>query len=252
MKKILLIFILIPFILIAQGNQQPPMFMNVMMTPQPDKIDAFEAGLAGHNKKYHTQGNQQVNVFWVTSGKNSGKYVWSLGPTSWAAMEETNNYSEDHTKDWNNNVAANAMPDMQFTYWKNNPLHSNFTRDFELKNLSIFMLDIKRFKYQEFLTVLDKVYKVFKTKDPNQQWGVYFNELANTGDGDFVWVDFFDNTSWMDREDKFPEWYEEVHGTGSFAQFLKEFENSTGWDMQEIWVFRKDLSGSDGKVEVPN
>ncbi len=252
MKNLLTLALLLPLLMVAQENQQAAIFMNVVLTPQPDKIEAFEAGVAAHNKKYHTEGTQQVGVFWIASGKNSGKYVWSLGPTSWAAMDESNNYSEEHTKDWNNNVAANAYAEMETTYWKNDPSHSNFTKDFELKNLAIFMLDIKRFKHQEFNALLDKVHKVFKTKDPDQQWGTYSNELANKDDADFVWIDFFEKSAWMGQEDKFPQWFEEVHGAGSFAPFLKDFEAVTNEDMQEIWLFREDLSGRPGKVMVSN
>ncbi len=247
MKRLLLILALVPLIAMAQ-NEQPPIFMNVMMTPQPDKIDAFEAGLAAHNKKYHADGAGTVSVFWVASGKNSGKYIWSMGPTAWVAMDEVNNYDDAHTSDWNTNVAANALPEMETTYWKNDPAHSNFSKDFDLKNLSIFMVDIKRFKQMEFNSILDRVYEVFKTKDPDQQWGAYYNELPNMDGQDFVWVDFFEKSAWMGQEDKFPQWYEEVHGAGSFANFLKDVEAATNGDMGELWIYRKDLSGSSGEV----
>ena len=110
------------------------------------------------------------------------------------------------------------------------------------------MVDIKRFKQMEFNSILDRVYKVFKTKDPDQQWGAYYNELPNMGGQDFVWVDFFDKSEWMGREDKFAQWYEEVHGAGSFAGFLKDVEAATNGDMGELWIYRKDLSGSTGEV----
>tara|TARA_R110002012_G_scaffold54189_7_gene138991 strand:+ start:3230 stop:3991 length:762 start_codon:yes stop_codon:yes gene_type:complete len=250
MKKLFIIAFLLPFLMVAQENQEAAIFMNVLMTPQPDKIEAFEAGVAAHNKKYHAEGTQQVGVYWVASGKDSGKYVWSLGPTSWSSMDETNSYSDDHTKDWNNNVAANALVEMETTYWKGDPSHSNFTKDFELKNLAIFMLDIKRFKGQEFNALLDKVQQVFMTKDSEQQWGSYYNELTNKDGADFVWIDFFEKSSWMGQEDKFPQWFEEVHGAGSFATFLKDFEAVTDGDMQELWVFREDLSGRSGQIQV--
>ncbi|WP_245967187.1 hypothetical protein [Ulvibacterium marinum] len=250
MRKLMyLTSFLIPFLFVGQEGQPAPLFMNVMITPQPDKIEAFEAGVAAHNKKYHADGAGQISVFWIASGKNSGKYVWSMGPTAWAAMDEANDYGEEHTKDWNANVAANAYAEMETTYWKGDVGHSNFSKDFALKNLSIFMLDIKRFKQMEFMSVLDKVYKVFKTKDPDHQWGVYFNELNNSDGQDMVWVDFFDKSAWMGEEDQFPQWYEEVHGAGSFPGFLKEFEATTEADTQELWVFRSDLSSSDGQVQ---
>ncbi|RDY61174.1 hypothetical protein [Flagellimonas nanhaiensis] len=252
MKKALLILLLLPLLIMGQETPQAPIFMNVMLTPHPQKIEAFEAGVAAHNKKYHTEGAGQVSVFWVASGKNSGKYIWSMGPTAWAALDAVNNYDEAHTNDWNTNVAANALPEMETTYWKNHPPLSNFSKNFGLKNLSIFMIDIKRFKEMEFMEVLDRVYKVFHTKDPEHQWGVYFNELSNNEGQDFVWVDFFDKTAWMGREDKFVQWYEEVHGSGSFPAFLKDFESVTNSNNEELWVFRKDLSGASGDVQPRN
>ncbi|WP_420602208.1 hypothetical protein [Flagellimonas sp.] len=250
MKRLIFILFLVPCVLLAQENQQVPMFMNVMLTAHPAKISEFEAGLAAHNKKYHAEGAASVSVFWVASGKNSGKYIWSNGPTTWAAMDEVNNPDPAHSADWNTNVAPYAMAEMETTFWKNDPTHSNFTKDFKLKNLSIFMLDIKRFKQQQFMAALDKVYEVFKAKDSDRQWGVYFNELNNMDGQDMVWVDFFDKSAWMGREDKFPQWFEEVHGAGTFMAFLTDFENSTNGDNQELWIFREDLSGSSGDVQA--
>lgn len=247
MKRLLVILTMVPLIAMAQ-EMQAPIFMNVMMTPHPEKIEAFEAGMAAHNKKYHADGAGTVSVFWVASGKNSGKYIWSMGPTAWSAMDDVSSYDDAHTSDWNTNVAANALPEMETTYWKNDLGHSNFSKDFTLKNLSIFMVDIKRFKDMEFNSILDRVYKVFKTKEPDQPWGVYFNEMPNMDGQDFVWVDFFDKSEWMGREDKFAQWFEEVHGAGSFANFLKDVEAATNGDTGELWVYRKDLSGSTGEV----
>jgi len=251
MKKLIyLTSFLMTWVIGAQENQPAPIFMNVMLTPQPDKIEAFEAGLAAHNKKFHADEGSQISVFWIASGKDSGKYIWSLGPTSWVAMDQANDYPEEHTKHWNAHVAANAKAEMETTYWKGDMAHSNFSKDFGLKNLSIFMLDIKRFKQMEFIALLDKVQKVFKTKDPDHQWGAYFNELSNNDGQDMVWVDFFEESAWMGQENKFPQWYEEVHGDGSFSDFLKEFEATTDRDSEEIWIFRSDLSSSDGQVQA--
>ncbi|MEL6919090.1 MAG: hypothetical protein AAFO99_15340 [Bacteroidota bacterium] len=240
----------IPNFTLAQESQQAPMFMNVMLTAHPTKITEFETGVAAHNKKFHTEGASAVNVFWIASGKNSGKYVWSMGPTAWSAMDEANNPDAAHALDWNTNVAPYTLAEMETTFWKSDIAHSNFTKDFTLKNLAIFMLDMKRFKQMEFMSVLDKVHNVFKAKDPDHQWGVYFNELANNDGQDMVWVDFFDKSAWMGREDKFPQWYEEVHGEGSFLSFLREFENTTNSDHQELWMFRADLSGTNGAVQA--
>ncbi|UJH67771.1 hypothetical protein [Allomuricauda sp. SCSIO 65647] len=250
MKKVLITLLLIPFLMSAQENQQEPIFMNVMLTPNPAKITEFEAGLAAHNKKFHATGPNAVRVYWIASGKHSGKYIWSMGPTSWAAFDEANNPDSAHSADWNANVAPYAEANMTTTYWKGDAKHSHFTKDFEMKNLAIFYLDIKRFKEQAFMGVLDKVTKVFKEKDGDEQWGVYFNELRSPKYQDMVWVNFFDSMAFMGREDKFAQWYEEVHGEGTFMGFLKEFEDSTHGNYSELWTFREDLSGLSGQVQV--
>ncbi len=250
MRRTLLILLLVPFVITAQDRPQEPVFMNVMLTPHSAKITEFEAGIAAHNKKYHADGPATVSVFWIASGKNSGKYIWSMGPTSWAAFDEANNPDEAHTADWNTNVAPYAEAVMETTYWKNDMKHSNFSKDFALKNLAVFVIDVKRFKQMEFMTVLDKVQKVYKEKDPDHQWGSYMNELANNDGQDYVWVDFFEKSAWKGEANTFPQWFEEVHGAGSFPGFLKEVEACTNGEYEELWMFRPDLSGADGKVEA--
>lgn len=250
MKKVLITLLLLPFLMTAQETQQEPIFMNVIMTPHSAHITEFEAGVAAHNKKFHANGANGVRVYWISSGKNSGKYVWSMGPTNWAAFDGGNNPDEAHTADWNTNIAPFAEAVMETTYWKGDAAHSNFTKDFNMKNLALFTLDVKRFKQQQFGQVMDKVTKVFKEKDGEEQWGVYWNQMPNNDGQDMVWVNFFDSMTWMGRDDKFPQWYEEVHGEGSFMDFLKEFEESTNGDASEIWVFREDLSGLSGAVQV--
>ena len=250
MKKAVFALLLVPLFILAQERPEEPVFMNVMLTPNPAKIVEFEAGLTAHNKKYHATGANAVRVYWIASGENSGKYIWSMGPTTWAAFDESTNPSGDHAKDWNANVAPYAEAEMETTYWKGDAKHSNFTKDFTMKNLAIFYLDMKRFKQQEFMSVLGKVTKVFKEKDADEQWGVYWNQLSNRDGKDMVWVNFFESMTWMAEDDMFPQWYEEVHGEGTFMEFLKEFEASTHADYQELWAFRGDLSGLSGAVVI--
>lgn len=249
LKNFLLTLLLVPFLLSAQEARDYGVFTNLMLTAHPKKIAEFEAGIAAHNKKFHSEGAYAANVFFVMSGKNFGKYIWSMGPIPWSAMDDAPQNENGHNDDWNANVAAHALSESPVTYWKFDTKRSNFTKDFKLKNMAVFMLDIKRFKGRDFMGVLDKVTKVFKTKDPDEQWGVYFNELSNMDGQDMAWVNFFDSSSWMSEEDKFPQWYEEVHGEGTFMEFLKEFGDTTNGDSQELWAFRPDLSGSDGSVQ---
>ena len=246
MKKVVLALLLVPMFIMAQESAQEPIFLNVMLTPHSDKIQEFEKGIAEYNKKYHTSLGEAASVFWIATGKNSGKYVWSMA-TSWDRLDG-DAQSANRMAEWNTNVAPYAEATMETTIWKGDMAHSNFTKDFTLKNMAVFMLDMKRFKNRELMGVLGKVHKVFKTKDPDGQWGVYWNQLANNDGQDMVWIDFFDSMSWMGENDQFPQWYEEVYGEGTFLEFVNEFEAATDGDSQEIWMFRPDLSGAVGKV----
>lgn len=250
MGKLAYLMLLIPFLATSQSTSEQTIFENGMITANPAKIKEFETGMAAHNKKYHAEGVHGARVYWVSNGPNTGKYIWAMGPMPWDALD-TRPAAEGHDEDWNTKVLPYVMADGNTTYWKFRPELSNFTKDFTLKNLSVFIVDMKRFKDVEFMDIVSRVSKVYKAKMADQTFGVYFNAMPSSKEGnDFAWVDFFDKASWMGREDKFPQFYEEVHGKDSFAKFLKDVEAATEGEMSELWVYRADLSGLGAQVEA--
>jgi len=250
MKRVFLVLALLPLMIMAQEAPESVVIENVMLTPHPTKVAEFETGIAAHNQKYHTTGAFQSQVYWISSGKNSGKYIWSMGPLPWSAMDNRPTEDNGHDADWNTNVAPYTLAEGETHYWKFHPKFSNMSKDFSLKNISVFMLDIKRFKNPQAIEVIKKVQKVYLEKRPDHMYGVYTNELANTDGLDMAWVDFFDKMAWLGEEDNFPQEYEEVHGEGSFESFLVEVEQAFEGEYEELWIFRKDLSGSKGEVKA--
>jgi len=247
MKKLMYSLLLLPFFAIAQTNEAL-IIENVMLTVNSEKIAEFEAGIAAHNKKFHADGPYGARVYNILNGKNAGKYMLIMGPLPWSAMDGRPS-SQEHTDDNNKNISKYLTPDVEVNYMKMHPDLSNFSKDFEINKVSVFMIDVKRFKQSEFIeNVLKKVAKVYKEKMPDQIYGVYSNEMNNMDGMGFAWVDFFDNSSWLGREDKFVQNFEEVHGTGSFLKFLADVEATTNGDRTEIWTLRKDLSGASAKV----
>ena len=65
---------LIPFMAMAQnpeqGNQQYAVFENAVLTPQPDKVQQFEEGIAAHNKKFHASDPYGARVYYISNGPN--------------------------------------------------------------------------------------------------------------------------------------------------------------------------------------
>lgn len=249
MKKLLCTLLLLPILAIAQTNEDL-IIENVMLTVNSENIEEFEAGIATHNKKFHADGPYGARVYNVVNGKNAGKYMLIMGPLPWSAMDGRPS-SKEHTDDNNKNINKYLTPDVEVNYMKMHPELSNFSKDFEINKVSVFMIDIKRFKGMDFMEkVIKKVAKVYKEKMPDQLYGIYSNEMNNMDGMDFAWVDFFENSSWLGKEDKFPQYFEEVHGAGSFAGFLTDVEATTNGDTTEIWVLRKDLSGASAQVKA--
>ena len=132
----------------------------------------------------------------LTNGKNAGKYMLIMGPLPWSAIDGRPARKE-HTDDNNKNISIpNAR--VSVNYMKMHAELSNFSKDFEIKKLSVFMIDVKRFSEQDFMEkVLKKVVKVYKEKMPDQLYGIYSNEMNNMEGMDYGWVDFFENSSWL-------------------------------------------------------
>lgn len=207
--------------------------------------------MSAHNKKYHADGACGANVYWISNGKNLGSDVWIMNPHPWSARDGRP-AQKDHNADWNKNVLPYVVSDGDQTYWKFNADLSNFPKDFILKNLLVEIYDLKRFQGKKMRELMQKIHKMMVEKFPEETFGIYTNELPSMTDGkDLANVSFFDKFSWMGEDSKFPEKYNEVNGAGSFATFLKEWEEITnGKYSSEIWIYRADLSGLNGEIKA--
>jgi len=68
MKKIFLLFLLIPLFGMSQTKNVTNSFR---VFPKPDKNAEFERGLAAHAQKYH-KGNWKWRVFEIQTGQDAG------------------------------------------------------------------------------------------------------------------------------------------------------------------------------------
>ncbi len=254
MKKIMYWLFLIPIMAIAQNpeqsSQQYTVFENALLSPQPDKIQQFEQGLAAHNKRYHASEPYGARVYYISNGPNVGKYRWVMGPLSWSAMDER---PEDkaHDDDWTNNVVKYMTADSDQAYWRFNNQLSNFPNDFKISKLLVDTYDVKRFKNEEVMASMEKVAKVMKEKFPDRAYGVYTNEMPSTKEGrDLSMIFFFNKMAWMGEDSKFVQAYEEMHGKESWKNFLKEWGEVTDGMETELWIFEPELSGLGADVTV--
>ena len=251
MRNLVFLMLLVPLLVISQTTDEYMVFENATITVHPSKVADFEKGVAAHNKKFHTDEIYGARVYWVSNGKNVGKYIWAMGPLPWSAMDGRP-AQEGHDEDWQNNVLPYMELDADQTYWRFHPDKSNFPNAFDLKNLWVRTFDMKRFTGEKSDKLLAMIHKTMVEKMGDETFGVYSNEFPSMTDKkDIAFVNFFSNSGWIGEDGKFAEKFNEVHGEGSFANFLKEWEAIThGTSTNEIWVYREDLSGLGPAVDV--
>lgn len=250
MKTIFYGLLLMPLMLISQNSAEYMIVENALIVPNVTKAAELDAGLAAHNKKFHKEGAYAAHIFYISNGPNTGGYIWSMGPLPWSAMDDRPEL-EGHDEDWNKNVLPYMMPQGEQHYWKFNPELSNFPVDFKMNKLLVDYYDVKAFQMDKAMALIKKIQKVMLDKFPNETYGIYTNELPSTKEGkDLAFVSFFQKSGWMGDDWKFADKYNEVHGAGSFATFLKDWEAVTEGKQSELWTFKPALSGNSGEVKA--
>lgn len=252
MKKLILVLLMLPIMALAQKDKEYRIFETANLTPKSGEVEQLEAGIKAHNKKYHAEGDFAARVYWIANGRYTGNYHWSMGSLPWSAMDNTTWDESEHASDWNKNVQAHITPwSGDQSYWKFNAELSQFPKDFTLKNLHATYFDVKRGEWENAMTLIKKVVDVYRAKLPDTTFGIYTNELPSTKNGrDIVMISFFDKAAWMGEDHSIKSKYEEVHGAGSFADFIKDWIAVTNGSESELWIFRPDLSGKSGQVKA--
>lgn len=221
MKKLIL-YSLVLFCLPLMA-QNDIMFEMVTMTPKDGMSDALISKMKMHNDKFHAQNPYGARVYSINTGKQAGKLVWTMGPTTWTDME-TRPGEGAHDDDWKN-VTDMLEDEINVEYFRFEPSLSNFPKDFDIKNLWIRFTDLTAWEEYRFRALMEKIQKVYAEKMPDRTRGVYYNTMGNSKDGrDVMTVQFFDNLSWMDERGEMPKLFEEVYGVNSWMNFMREIE----------------------------
>ena len=242
---------LLPLLAISQNSTEYGVFENAILTPNPAQITQFEAGLAAHNKKYHGEGAYAAQVYWISNGPDTGSYMWIMGPTTWSAMDNRPAQKDGHDADWNANVLKYIMPKRCQTYWKAIPEASRFANDFIIKNLVVDYYDVKRGKAKDAMALVEKIHKVYAEKLPEENYGIYTNEFSSTKEGrDLAVVSFYDKMGRISQDNGLDKKFDEVHGKGSWEQFLKDWHDVTEGGESELWIYQPNLSGVSGEVKA--
>jgi len=246
MKKTLLMLMLVMgSALMVFSQTDYKMWETIYLVPKKGHEADLKKGLADHNKKYHNSGPYTAHVWSVISGKHEGQYLWAMGPCTFTDLDSAPVGGDDHDTDWEKNVAAYCEDIHEIKYWRLNEKVSYSPEQAPGGKVLWSTFDIKGYEMYRFNEMMEKVKEVYDTKKYSHGFSVYTSQF-DSGDGEDVVLEWqFSNWSWFDRDQKFKEDYEEVHGEGSWWKFIEEWREVAEKSFDELAVYMEDLSGAE-------
>ena len=205
--------------------------------------DAFEKGVAAHNKKFHDEDPYKTVIFEMHTGPNSGMYELAMGPMTFTQMEGRP-AGDKHDSDW-----AKVMEHVESTgeseFWRLDTTYAyepaSGTEGFVTNRWRYFtILPGERERFEE---QIKKVQAVYTTKQYAASFNVYWKWGASQGPHVCTEIGM-KNLAYFDQPNTFEEDFEEIHGEGSFQRLLDDFalcvDRMKTFD--EIVQLRMDLS----------
>jgi hypothetical protein len=195
----------------------------IYVKPKLGQSELLKKGLADHNKKFHGQDPYRVSVSSVVTGPNSGDYVWVMGPSTWTQLDNAPGEG-DHMTDWDHNINPYCESIGETMFWRG-VNEVNYTPD----SSESFQKSRMRAEYvypgqmERFIAQMKKVAEVFKQKKYNASFTMATRVGLSQGPNAVTFVNFEKYAFW-DSDTNFEKDYEEVHGLGSFADFIEELD----------------------------
>ena len=223
------------------GQADYEMYESFYIKPTLSKIEAFENGMAAHNKKFHAKDPYKASVWYAVTGKHGGQYAWVMGPTTFTHMDDRPN-DDAHNKDWRQNVLAYAEDISTTEYFRrveelsyrpeNAPFGKERWRIFTIKQGH-------GARFRELQTKIMEVYKVNKLPGYRE---VYVGVERGSSGRDFYTGHGFDKWSSLDNNIEFRKKYEALYGDNSWLAFIREIEDVIVEVEVELSEFLPELS----------
>lgn len=220
------------------------MYENTYLAVKSDKVEAFAKAMAKHNETFHKDGPFHANVWSVVVGTRSGQFVWSMGPCTFTDLDSRPD-DKAHNDDWVNNVMPNVWKAHSSNMYRNDKKRSYWPEGTKASKLIITTYDIKNFETYRFKKLLDQVTEVYKEKEYKRAFSTYWPAFSIDDDADIILVGSFDKWAEFDENTKFKKDFEEVHGEGSWDDFMSEYKAITISQQEEVWSIVPELSGGE-------
>tara|TARA_R110002111_G_scaffold1322_6_gene9044 strand:+ start:2449 stop:3222 length:774 start_codon:yes stop_codon:yes gene_type:complete len=224
------------------------MFESIMLTPDYTKLKVLGENMRTHNAKYHKDdGPYKAVVYSVSTGPNTGKIIWMMGPLKYTHLDSRPS-AGGHDDDWRDNVMPYIKKINTSEYW---------TMDDKVSNMS--MMDGDNSKYplifvrygevdEDHGYSLDSFFgmvgKTVKSMEGENPWGLYYNAFRQGDLGRHIAsVSFYKNWAEFDDDMSFKDTFEKTIGKDKWQNFLDMSDGifSNSWD--EIWSYNAHMSG---------
>lgn len=231
----------------AQDDSTYAMWETIMLTPDNTKLKVLGENMRKHNQTYHSEGPHRATVWQISSGPNSGKIMWQMGPLNYSHLD-SRPAEGGHDEDWRDNVMPYIKKIGTIEYWKaDNELNNSAMLDPQTVThpiLHIRFYEIQQGQGFSINTFFSRMHKTILALEGDNPWGLYVNEFRQGDLGrHFADVSFYKNWAEFDKDVNWVETFNKTNGTNSWQNQLNmgqaTFKNS--WD--EIWTYDKNMSG---------
>ncbi|WP_412985983.1 hypothetical protein [Pontimicrobium sp. IMCC45349] len=231
----------------AQEDKDYQMWESIMLTPDNTKLKILADNMRKHNEKYHSEDPYKATVYNISSGPNSGKIIWEMGPMMFK-HNDTRPSDGGHDDDWRDNVMPYIKKVHTIEYWSKDDKLSN-TSSLTDNNSDHPIMFVRYFEINQdhsytMKSVFKQVSETIKSLPGDNPWGLYYNAFLQGDLGRHVAaVSFYKNWAQFDEDRKFKDAYEKLHGDNTWDSFLDTLDDTftNRWD--EVWIYNKHMSG---------
>lgn len=205
-------------------NEPKSLYETMYILPKPGMDKQFEEGVAAHDKKFHASGkDNQAMLRRVEYGNKAGWYVWVMN-TNYSALDNRPT-DEAHSKDWEDSVGKYVQEYGMTDLWALNKNLSygidKFRNQKRYETWAVYLKPWQRYRFNESLKKIQKAFE----KMGDRSMLVFESEVSRKGGPDAGLVWGYDKFSDLEKDSNLVNAYEEVHGKGSWINFLNEWRD---------------------------
>jgi len=194
----------------------------------------FIKAVKKHNTTYHKAEPYKAYLDYIMSGKESGWFVWSMGPCTFTDLDNAPGEGA-HNNHWDTKVAPLVAEYGKQEFWRYNKKLSYSSGKKENKFANIWFIDVKRGDYHRFKVLVSKIKDAYE-KRGTKSIAVYNNQFNDNEGRDVAIVWELKNLAEMDDDsESIKKEFEEINGEGSWENMLDNWEDITVDINSQLW-----------------